>query len=486
MGIVLDKIKRFSLSKLLSSIEVRDVQNIAITIELFLLSILLCILVLLCFIGLVDIRHILVLVIIVFGMWPIVRSLISRNLDVLSPQVLLPFTYTLYALGPLSLSAGFSENVIVHYLFLQLVGMISLRLGLHCSVVNLHMHSEIRFGTNKRKGNLLLITAFGLILLSLPSLLSQLRAFGGLTGLVSIGYGGKRYQVLASSFVFGTGFEWLLLGLVILIFYGLKYNCRKYLCMGSCLYLIVAYILLLIGGRSTLVYTALFGVVLVHYGHRRVSPRFIVLGMVVGIILAQYYALARYFLPDGLWYAISQTWDIVVQNPSLLLPWSANEFVQPAASLLEILEKGDTKLVFGRSYISTIGAPIPLISRLFAQAGFDPNLWRLQTFHPEVLAAGGGLGYSPVSEGYMNFGVLGIIAHLFIFGYIPGVAYKRFLSKTNVGSLLFFAATLPLFMLDGMRIHSASLVYKWTRSYLMPWLLFMLVYSVNREEVSRI
>ncbi len=462
-------------------------KNIKIIIALFFFSILLYILILFYFLSLIDIQGILILIIVIFGIWPIIHSFITGSRDSLSPKVLLPFTYTLYALGPLSLSADFSQDVVIHYLFLQLVGMLSLHFGLYFGIKNLDIHTTTRLNINKSKKVYLLITILGLIVLSVPSLLTQFSAFGGFSNLISVGYGGKRYQVLSSSFMFGTGFEWLLLGSIIMIFYGLKYNSRKCLYGGTFLYLAIAYILLLIGGRSTLVYTVLFGTILIHYGYRKIPSRFIILGMVVGIVFAQYYSLARYFLPNGLWYAISQTWNIVVQNPSLLLPLSVNEFVQPGASLLEILQNGDIRFVFGRSYISTIGAPIPFISRLFAQAGFDPSLWRLQTFHSDILASGGGLGFSPVSEGYINFGILGIIVNLFIYGYIPGMVYKRFLSKKGVGSLLFFAGTLPIFMLDGMRIHSASFVYKWTRSYLMPWLIFVVIYNcLNREQISQV
>ncbi|AFM21814.1 hypothetical protein Anamo_1196 [Acetomicrobium mobile DSM 13181] len=189
--------------------------NTKIIIQSFFLSVLLCMLVLLYFMALINIRDILILMIITFGIWPIIRSFITDNRDVLSPKILLPFTYTLYALGPLSLSTDFSQDIFIHYLFLQLVGMLSLRFGLYCGVRNSYMDSKLSLDINKRRKNPLLMTAFGLILLSVPSLLSQLSAFGGLTGLISIGYGGKRYQVLASSFVLGTGFEWLLLGLVI-------------------------------------------------------------------------------------------------------------------------------------------------------------------------------------------------------------------------------------------------------------------------------
>jgi hypothetical protein len=95
--------------------EVNYMLNTKIIIQSFFLSVLLCMLVLLYFMALINIRDILILMIITFGIWPIIRSFSTDNRDVLSPKILLPFTYTLYALGPLSLSTDF------HKIFLYII-----------------------------------------------------------------------------------------------------------------------------------------------------------------------------------------------------------------------------------------------------------------------------------------------------------------------------------------------------------------------------
>jgi len=322
---------------------------------------------------------------------------------------------------------------------------------------------------------MLLATAGVLLMVAIPSVLSQLYAFGGLGGLIKTGYGGARYLVLNSSLTFGTGFEWWLLGSVLLAFCGITFRNTVHFWIGLVLYVGLALILLLIGGRSTLVYTLLFGVALYHYGYRRISSRVVTLGLLVGIGAAQFYALARYYLPGGLLYAVSQTWSGVLRNPLLLAPWTTGEFINPATSLLEILQYGGPHLLFGASYFPALGGPIPFVARLFAQVGFDPNAWRLQRFHPEVLAAGGGLGFSPVTEGYMNFGVLGIVGHMFLYGYSIGWIYRRLSTNSSTSMILLFAGSLPAFMLDGMRINTTSFMYKWTRSYLMPWIIFVVL-----------
>jgi hypothetical protein len=101
------------------------------------------------------------------------------------------------------------------------------------------------------------------------------------------------------------------------------------------------------------------------------------------------------------------------------------------------------------------------------------------------LAAGGGLGFSPVTEGYMNFGLIGIIFHLFLYGYVIGKIYARLSSKPSLSTLLLFAGSLPVFMLDGIRVSSASFAYAWMRIYLMPWVIFWLVKILSTRTFKR-
>jgi hypothetical protein len=135
---------------------------------------------------------------------------------------------------------------------------------------------------------------------------------------------------------------------------------------------------------------------------------------------------------------------------------------------------------YGSSYGGVLAAPIPVLSRFVDTIAFNPSLWRLQTFYPEVLAEGGGLGFSPVSEGYLNFGAPGVVAHLMFYGFVIARIYRKCVSSSALSPKLLYAGSLPIFALDGLRINAASSAYKWTRIYLMPFFaLFVAVHLIR-------
>ncbi len=434
-----------------------------------------------------DTRTLLIFLIALTGVLPLVRTTITRGSDALSPMVLLPFTYTLYALGPLQAAAQYSECTIIYYLLLQFLGLLAMRLGLHVATKRRHspgVHHALDSLTGGSK-TLWALTFLSVMLLSAVSLVTYLAAFGGLTGYIEVGYGGRFYLVLREAEVIGAGLEWWLLGAVLVLFYGIKRQSKLFLLGGIALFAFVAGIVLLTGRRSQFLYPLLFGLALFHYGHRRFPSPAVTAALLLGISAAQYYALARAFLPEGLTYALSQVWSSVARNPYLVAPWAANEFRMPAASLLEVLHYGGPGLLLGRSYIASLGAPIPFVARLFSQVSFDLNEWRLSTFYPDILAAGGGLAFSPVTEAYVNFGVIGVFLHLFLYGYIIGKIYNRLLTKPTWPALLLFAGSLPVFMLDGMRVSSASFVWRWVRVYLMPWIIFIVLKALAPGQPRR-
>jgi oligosaccharide repeat unit polymerase len=425
-----------------------------------------------------DLEAFLILMVEVLGSSSLIFAVFKRDADALSPEVILPFTYMLYALGPLMgplyMSIQFSDDSTVNYLLLQLLGLLSMRIGLHTATRKIcSLNSGKFFGNSRVKINsFLLATAIVMILLGALSSATQILAFGGLADFLEVGYGGQYFLQLSEGFTIGGGFEWWVLGALLLMTYGIMYNSRKAIFCGIALFVPIALIILLTGRRSQLIYPMFFCLVLLYYGHRRLSSRIIIPGLLAGIGVAQYYALARSFLPGGLVYALTQVWPSVLKNPSLIAPWMANEFRMPAASLLEVLQYGGPGLLLGSSYLSAVGAPIPFVARLFDKVGFDLNVWRMQSFYPEILAKGGGFAFSPVTEAYVNFDILGIIILMFIYGYIIGKIYARFISRPSLSSLLFLAGSIPVFMLDGLRVDSASFVWRWTRIYLMPWIIY--------------
>lgn len=424
--------------------------------------------------SILDIKTLLIFVIVVIGVLPLIRRAISWDSDVLSPTALLPFTYTLYALGPLMISEQFSQQVVIYYLLLQLFGLLAMRLGLHIAVKQRY-NPNILYTLNSLSGSsktLWILTFTSMMLLSAVSLITYLNTFGSLIGYIKVGYGGQFYLTLKEGGIIGGGFEWCALSAVLLLFYGIKRHSKLYLFVGVIFFVFTAGIILLTGRRSQLIYPLLFGFTLFHYGHKRLPAPVVSIGILLGISLAQFYSLARSFLTSGLIYALSRVWSSIVRNPYLIAPWAADEFKMPASSLLEVLQYGGPGLLLGRSYIASLGAPIPFMARFFSQVSFNLNEWRLNTFYSGLLETGAGLAFSPVTEAYVNFGVIGVFFHLFFYGYVIGKIYNLLLTKLNWSILLLFAGSLPMFMLDGVRIFTASFVWRWVRIYLMPWIFF--------------
>jgi len=216
-------------------------------------------------VSVLELKTLLVFVISLIGILPLVRATATRGSDALSPTVLLPITYLLYALGPLQVAAQFSQHVVSYYLILQLLGLIAMRLGLHLSTKRRHSSPTAHptFGSLEGSSKTLLAMTFaGIMILSAISLATYLAAFGGLTGFLQTGYGGQYFLILQEATVIGAGFEWLLLGAALLAFYGLKLRSKPYLFAGAALFILIAYIILLVGRRSQLLYPLLFAVAL--------------------------------------------------------------------------------------------------------------------------------------------------------------------------------------------------------------------------------
>lgn len=449
-----------------------------ITLSLLWYTVLLSVAYSLCLVSVLDIKAFFILVVVIFGSSPLIFAIFRRGADALSPRVVLPFTYMLYALGPLMGplygQLEFSYDVSVNYIILQALGLLSMRIGLHTAtrkIFNLKTDGFLK-DSQVKVSSYLPATAIVMLLLGALSSATLILALGGLSGFLEVGYGGQYFLRLKEATIIGSGLEWCLLSAILFMSYGVMCRSKPAIFLGVALLVPVALLILETGRRSQLIYPVIFGLVLFHYGYRRIPSRIIAPGLLIGISAAQYYGLARHFLPEGLIYALSQVLPSVMNNPYLIAPWTANEFRMPAASLLEVLEYGGPGLLFGHSYLGALGAPIPFVARLFSQLGFNLDVWRLDSFYPEILEIGGGLGFSPVTEGYINFGILGIIIHMHLYGYIIGTIYARFISRPSLPLLLLLAGSLPVFMLDGLRVHSASFVYRWARIYLMPWIIY--------------
>lgn len=409
--------------------------------------------------------------------------LFTNRKELLSPGAVIPVFYTMYAVGPVVNNdvpyAPFEDSATLFYLFLMILGMLALRKGISFGVAR----GEARVRKQNEQGRIItrkdldLLKLAGVLLLGLAlfGVATQVVAFGGLGGLIRFGYRPEQYLVIDDSFIFGVGYIWWLLAGVVIGYHGLLTKSVLRMGFGLLLYAWMTYVLLRIGGRNHLVHTMFFAVVLLHYGYRRFPTRLIVGGLLAGLTFFNIYARGRWLLAEGFAAMAVQQWESIRLDPTQLFPWSASEFSTPAVGLLEILEFGGPPLVLGRSYISAIGMPLPYVARLTSAVGFNVSDWVMQAYHLDMFLAGGGNGFSPVTEGYMNFGVVGVALHMGIYGMAVGWVYGRMRARPTLGRLLLFAGVMPVFSVMGLRIYAESMTYNLFRGYLAPWILFMLL-----------
>ena len=107
------------------------------------------------------------------------------------------------------------------------------------------------------------------------------------------------------------------------------------------------------------------------------------------------------------------------------------------------------ELFYGKSYLEAIIKPIPFITKItYEWLGYDKDknavdVW-LSTIYTDLFAAGGGLGFSPASEAYINFNYLGCFIIGFIIGLLLNLVYKKLYNNKYIViySILFSLAFL--------------------------------------------
>jgi len=432
-----------------------------------------------------GIRAALVCVIALASFGPTLLHILRRREDAFNPSVLVPLTYGVFALAPLTDWSAFSVDTWTQYLALQTLAVIALRCGLTlvppASGRQPARSRSVPEAATPAPSTSFLIAALVLLAGAIPSMATQVSAFGGVAGMVAVGYGGERNVILGRAAVLGSGFEWWLLGSAMLGFYGVRHRSRWLVLTSVVLYAAVAWLLLKAGQRNPIVFSLIFGVVLYHYGHRPIPHRRVLFGLFAGIMVVHYVGLARFFLAEGLGRALSETWKVVIQNPAALAPWSVSQFKAPSGSLAEILEHGGPGLQFGRSYLDALASAVPFLPRALQGIGFSPLQWRMETFYADVWVTGGGYGFSPVAEGLLNFGVAGVAMSFFLYGRIARHFWVRVRRTGSVVALLAYAGALPMLMLNFPSNQSATVVFQWARAYVLPCVILWTIQSVWRR-----
>lgn len=461
--------------------------------------------VIVCFASLLDpdlLFSLYFIVIVFFGCIAVLNSILLGKIDAFSPGVIVPLIFMFYALGPLKFSGDYSESTLINYMFAQFLGLTGLKLGLLYGGIGLpaltdgvpsrRIFVKVSKGTDYPLISLndllcLRITVFLLLITSLFSVVSEMNSFGGFIKYFSVGYGPERFLISETANSFGGGFAWLgVSGVLLLALARLESRHNGLVRIAGAI--VTAFsisAIVIIGGRSTLVYILIFIAVYVHYRVYHFSNSSILIALILGMIFAQIFSHARFYFPEGIWKTISEMVAMTFTHPENFLPWKSGEFHFPARSMLDFLEKGAPPLQYGKTILIALLNSIPFIGRFVNITALNPSEWMMKNFYPDTYAIGGGYGFSPVTEAYTNFGYFGILPMFFIAGFLFALVYKNYVKNKSLQGLLFLMGSAPIMYLDFFRNQLSSSVYKYSRIYLLPWILFVVI-SFSKSKLSKI
>lgn len=107
------------------------------------------------------------------------------------------------------------------------------------------------------------------------------------------------------------------------------------------------------------------------------------------------------------------------------------------ADILDKLNSNELNFFFGKSYIQGF------ISIIFPLIDIEPlSIWYIRNYYFDIYARGGGLAFSSVGEGYLNFGTLGVFIYYSIIGCIAkSINVKK---ERNDLFLIIYSLLIPL------------------------------------------
>jgi oligosaccharide repeat unit polymerase len=281
---------------------------------------------------------------------------------------------------------------------------------------------------------------------------------GGFASYLDVSYGGaaESYRVDQTRGYLKIG--WVMIQVCLLLLYCVSRSnprgSRLHRLFISCLYIIFIALSFMVGRRSHVVSLVLATLAARHFLVRRLPPRTMALLLGVGLMVMLSFSYVRGYLSRG----VGEAAQIIEERfEPAWLDLSDSYFGSPYIwTMTDTLTSvpRDMDYWYGRSYVE---APLILLPRtLVPDRPLPPSEWYSTTFHPTRYVLGYGFGFFIVGEAYLNFGPVGPLIVLFIYGLLFSGFDQYFrLHPKNISILVLFCLLFPecaLTLNDGFAI----------------------------------
>jgi oligosaccharide repeat unit polymerase len=205
---------------------------------------------------------------------------------------------------------------------------------------------------------------------------------------------------------------------------------------------------LLVGGdRYPLFYYLLSLTLTVHIFYKKIKFRYFLLVLILGMYLSTILGALKMFLLSDIPLAnISNL--LLFDYRGIILTSISGEFRSASENLAILMQAVPQQIPF--SYGNHI---LPGLISMFMPNFLLPRAtfittqyWFSETFFQQFFESGGGLGFSLVGVGYLNFGYPGIVGLFLFLGWSMRKLYKR--SANSLVFLIYYLCFLPIFCLS--------------------------------------
>jgi hypothetical protein len=295
---------------------------------------------------------------------------------------------------------------------------------------------RIRTGTNWKMA-FIFLASLSLLLLTLLA-----RSSGGLLSFILLGYTATA-EMVGKGYL-ATGFPWLFIASLFLL-YGYAHDRKKrYLFYFACAMGVNVAIQLVMARRAMLLYFGLVVWLFWHHAVRPVRARYLIVGGLFCFLALNLIGILRGSSSedvDSLLANNKKAWSKSSDdNDALFYTLTTGQFVVPFETLPQMIESVGNSVnpELGRTYLR---APLQVIPQaLYPGRPLPLANWYVQQFYGSGYEFNEGRQFFFLSEGYLNFGVLGVFLTMAMWGFFLGTIHQyRISSIGNPAALLAYS-----------------------------------------------
>ena len=278
--------------------------------------------------------------------------------------------------------------------------------------------------------------------LSMFLLVLLARSVGGLLSFVLLGYSATA-EMVGKGYLAG-GFSWLFVATLFLLYGYARERKVRYLLYFAAAMLVIVPMQVVMGRRGMLLYMGLAVWIYWHHAVRPVRARTLVLIGLLGFVGLNLVGKLRgnsYQDVDAMVSKNTEAFDQSTETgDTYFYTLTTGQFVVPFETFPQMIESVGNAVnpEFGLTYLR---APLQVIPQaVFPSRPLPLANWYVQEFYGSGYEFNQGRQFFFLSEGYLNFGILGVLATMVAWGLFLGTIhhYQR-ASRGNPASLLLCA-----------------------------------------------